>query len=169
MANIDNAEEYKPQRELRGWHVLLIFISFFALMFAVNGVFLYHAITSFPGEDIKKSYVQGLDYNRTLDARKAQNTLGWSASAGFEDGNLIFQLKDADGRLVRPHTVEAEIRRATTVRMDRTLELTRSASGAYIAKINDLDAGRWTIRFTVRSTADDQIRFQAIKTIMNTP
>ena len=55
--------------ELKGWHVLLILMAFFGVMFSVNGVFLYHAITSFPGEDVKKSYVQGLNYNDTLAVR----------------------------------------------------------------------------------------------------
>ncbi|MEO1305623.1 MAG: FixH family protein, partial [Pseudomonadota bacterium] len=83
------------EKTLKGWHVLLIMLGFFGIMFAVNGVFLYHAITSFPGEDIKKSYVQGLNYNDTLAVRAAQAELGWQAEAGLEDQTLVFRLFDA--------------------------------------------------------------------------
>ena len=72
-------------RELKGWHVLLIMLAFFGVMFSGNGVFLFHAITSFPGEDVKKSYVQGLSFNDTLADRAAQAELGWLAEAGLVD------------------------------------------------------------------------------------
>ena len=86
-------------KELKGWHVLLIMLGFFGVMFAVNGVFLYHAITSFPGEDVKKSYVQGLNYNQTLSARASQADLGWRAEAGLRDGTIAFRLFDAEAQL----------------------------------------------------------------------
>ena len=155
--------------QLKGWHVLIIMICFFSVMFTANGIFLYHAITSFPGEDVKKSYVQGLDYNRTIEARRNQEELGWSASAGYIDGQLIFQLKDKDGNYVYGHNVEAEIRRDVTVNDDRTLQLTRTASGDYFANIADLEAGQWSVRFVVRPQESDNIVFKAHKTITVLP
>ena len=58
------ADETAPRGKLTGWHVLWIMLGFFGLMFTVNGIFLYHAITSFPGEDVKKSYLQGLEIGK---------------------------------------------------------------------------------------------------------
>ena len=153
---------------LKGWHVLIIFLCFFGVMFAVNGVFLYHAITSFPGEDVKKSYVQGLNYNDTLEARKAQRELGWTALAGYERGELIFQLEDAAGVSIYEHDVEAEVRRAATMNEDQVIMLARSASGDFRSVMN-LEPGQWSIRFKVRSTEDGRLLFEARKNITVVP
>ena len=53
-------------------------IVFFGIIFSVNGLFLYKSISSFPGEDIKQSYRQGLAYNETLESRAAAKSL-WLA------------------------------------------------------------------------------------------
>ena len=70
-----SADPSSKSGKLTGWHVFWIMLGFFGLMFTVNGIFLYHAITSFPGEDVKKSYLQGLDYNSTLDAKGSDGAL----------------------------------------------------------------------------------------------
>lgn len=163
QSSFPNTVEAPPGKELKGWHVFLMMLVFFGIMFTANGIFLYHAITSFPGEDVKKSYVQGLDYNRTLEARKTQHELGWSAFAGFEDGVLIFHLTDAEGEPVYAHDVEADIRHAATINQDRTAILSQSSSGEYAAYIENLSAGQWTVRFRVRSKRDGQIVFRAQK------
>ena len=53
---------------LKGHHVLFWLMGFFGLMFVVNGVFLWAALSSFPGEDVRHSYLQGLQYNQTQDS-----------------------------------------------------------------------------------------------------
>ena len=153
----------RSEKQLKGWHVLLMMLGFFSIMFTANGIFLYHAITSFPGEDVKKSYVQGLDYNRTLEARRAQRALGWAAAAGFDKGRLVFELKDANDRDIYGHDVEAELRRAATIYDDRTIQLSRAASGAFVADLPDLETGQWTVRFSVRSHETGDLVFVAQK------
>lgn len=169
MSNFEAAQHNQPAGKLKGWHVLMCFIGFFGLMFAVNGVFLYHAITSFPGEDVKKSYVQGLDYNRTLSARKAQRALGWNAQAGFEQDRLIFKLRDSNDQIVYAHRVDAEIRHSATTQKDQTLTLTRSPTGEYAAEVSELGAGQWTVRFKVFSQVDNSLIFEAQKNIVVLP
>ena len=169
MSNFDIAQKDRSSPGLKGWHVLMCFLGFFTIMFTVNGIFLYHAITSFPGEDVKKSYVQGLDYNRTLSARKAQRDLGWSAQAGHDQGKLIFQLRDRYGQSVFAHQVLADIRHAATTQKDQTVHLERSASGEYTADIHELEPGKWTVQFSVLSPEDETVIFQAHKNIVVTP
>lgn len=65
---------------LKGGHVLTILLGAFALVIAANAVFITLAIRSFPGEEEKKSYMQGLAYNARLEEREAQEKLGWSAT-----------------------------------------------------------------------------------------
>ena len=67
--------------QVRGWHVLTALLAFFGAIIAVNIAFAVIAVRSFPGEDVRRSYVQGLQYNDTLAERRVQQALGWQASA----------------------------------------------------------------------------------------
>ncbi|MGB3625456.1 MAG: FixH family protein [Henriciella sp.] len=147
------AQPYRqgPDAKLKGWHVLLIMLGFFGVMFAVNGVFLYSAITSFPGEDVEKSYVQGLDYNSTLEARRAQAEAGWTVRAGVEAGTLIVELGAAEGEPVSTLAVTATLRRLVTDADDLIVALQPAGSrGRYESELPGLDTGRWEILIEAR-------------------
>ncbi|MEM1146862.1 MAG: FixH family protein [Pseudomonadota bacterium] len=159
-------EETVQQRELKGWHVLLIMMAFFGVMFAVNGVFLYHAITSFPGEDVKKSYVQGLNYNQTLAARAAQTERGWQAEAGLQENSLVFRLSDADGQPVSNQMVIGELRRLATDAEDQAVVFRAGPAGEYIADLGAPTPGRWSVRIYVMDAASDAVMFTASKTLI---
>ncbi|WP_018149375.1 FixH family protein [Henriciella marina] len=155
-----------PEAKLKGWHVLLIFLAFFGVMFAVNGVFLYNAITSFPGEDIKKSYVQGLDYNDTLEARKEQVAAGWKIRAGVAGDRLRVEMDAPEAMARRELIVTATMRRAVTSHDD--VELTLSPDepgGVFSAALPDLAPGRWDV-LVKASTADQDGVAQARKTVV---
>lgn len=153
-------------KELKGWHVLLIMLGFFGVMFAVNGVFLYHAITSFPGEDVKKSYVQGLNYNDTLAARAAQAELGWSAEAGLQDETLVFRLRDAEGVALSNYVVIGEIRRSATQDADQAIIYSARPNGEYVADAGALASGQWLLRINVMDPGAETVLFQVTKTIL---
>ena len=153
-------------KPLKGWHVLLIMLGFFGVMFAVNGVFLYHAITSFPGEDVKKSYVQGLNYNTTLAARAAQSELGWTAEAGLDDDQLIFRLTDAQGAGVTGQLVVGELRRRATQEQDRQLVFRAVAGGEYAVDAAGLSAGQWQVQIRVYDEITEAVQFTVNKTII---
>ena len=153
-------------KPLKGWHVLLIMLGFFGVMFAVNGVFLYHAITSFPGEDIKKSYVQGLNYNDTLAERAAYADLGWTAEAGLRDDALVFRLNDADGAPLSNYGVIGELRRATTRAADQAIVFDAHANGEYVFESAALEAGQWSLRVFVMDPAAEEKLFEVHKTIL---
>lgn len=141
-------------------------LGFFGVMFAVNGVFLYHAITSFPGEDVKKSYVQGLNYNQTLAARAAQSELGWVAEAGLRNDQLVFRLSDAGGAPVRGQLVIGELRRRATQDQDRQLVFSAASGGEYIAATSGLGAGQWQAQIRVYDTTSEALQFAVTKTIL---
>lgn len=164
-----SAEQMPSKGKLTGWHVLVIMLGFFGVMFAVNGVFLYHAITSFPGEDVKKSYLQGLDYNQTLDAKAAQDQLGWSAAAGVVGPDLVFDLTDAKGNPLSGYQVMSELRRAASTAHDQTLPMQPLEAGSYAVNVSDLPAGRWDVQFQVMEPAAGDIIFRADKRVVITP
>ena len=159
-------ESARPEKELKGWHVLLIMLGFFGVMFSVNGVFLFHAITSFPGEDIKKSYVQGLSFNDTLADRAAQAELGWTAEAGLVDDHLIVRLNDAADAPLSSQLVVGELRRLATKRDDRTISFQSRLHGEYAAQVGALAPGQWLLRVNVFDAQGDTVVFQVEKTLI---
>jgi len=156
---------------LKGWHVLLIFLAFFSVVFAVNGVFLHSAITSFPGEDVKKSYVQGLSYGDTLDRRARQAELGWQAGIGFTEQGIVMEVVDGNDAHIAGLVVDGELRRKVTSRDDRVLRFTSVGDGLYSADPGVLTAGEWHV--TVRAYDTEAARdaapqapvFEARKTL----
>lgn len=144
-----HAPSQDTEFKLKGWHVLLIMLSFFGVMFAVNGVFLYHAITSFPGEDVKKSYVQGLNYNDTLAQRAAQAELGWTAEAGWQDDQLIFRLRDDADVAISNMAVIGEVRRQATRSEDHAILFNPVGDGEYVVTDANLGPGIWVVRIRV--------------------
>ena len=141
-------------------------LGFFGVMFAVNGVFLYHAITSFPGEDVKKSYVQGLHYNDTLAARAAQAELGWTAEAGLVGTDLVFRLSDAEGQPLSNYAVIGEIRRRATQDADQALVFQAVSAGEYRVETQGLDSGQWDLRVSVFDAAGETLVFNVDKTLI---
>lgn len=160
---------HSADAKLKGWHVLLIMMAFFGVMFAVNGIFLYSAITSFPGEDVEKSYAQGLEYNSALEARRAQAELGWTIRAGLTGSDartVAVEIEAADGEPVVRMDVQATLRRPVTDAEDIVLSLQADqAAGRYTAPLpHDLAPGQWDL--IVRAVREsDGIAVEARKSV----
>lgn len=167
MIQAQTEPEFAPAgKPLKGWHVLLIMLGFFGVIFAVNGVFLYHAITSFPGEDVKKSYVQGLSYNNILAERAAQAELGWQAEAGLQNANMIVRLQDADGLPISSKFVVGELRRLATNQDDRAIAFEPGMNGEYSSPVGTLASGQWLLRVNVFDAQGDEVVFHVEKTLL---
>ena len=167
MIHVETDPEFETEHaKLKGWHVLLMMLGFFGVMFAVNGVFLYHAITSFPGEDVKKSYVQGLNYNETIAARARQAELGWRAEAGLQDDEILLRLSDKTGEPLTHRAVVGELRRVATREQDRALVFQSERDGAYSTPAGTLAPGQWRLRVSVLDPKADKVVFQVEKTLI---
>lgn len=140
----------KRQFEIRGWHVLAAMISAFGLVIAVNVAFAVIAIRTFPGEDVRRSYLQGVRYNETLEARREQAALGWSASAQLAQNgeriDLVVVLSDRDGAPLDDASIIGELRWPMDVRHDRALTFHQIEAGRYVAPLADLPSGFWRLR-----------------------
>jgi nitrogen fixation protein FixH len=82
-------------REITGKHVLFFTVSAFAVIIAVNVVMAWKAISTFPGLEVKNSYVA----SQTFDAdRDAQIALGWTMTPDYDAAakelRLVFADKD---------------------------------------------------------------------------
>ncbi len=140
------------KKELTGRHVLVMLLAFFGVMFAVNGYFTVAAVSSFRGEDVPRSYRQGLEYNKTIEARTVQTGLGWTARTNLieTEGNLpilILMLQDADGRGLEGVSFEAVLRHPTDTMNDTVITFEGTGAGRYVAPI-DVASGNWDVRAT---------------------
>jgi nitrogen fixation protein FixH len=142
----------RPKGQMKGWHALLWFLGFFGFMFVVNGIFLWAAITSFPGEDVEKSYLTGLDYNQELARRTHQEEAGWAAEIGFTpetDGlALTTRLLNADGAALPVFATTALLRHPSDRALDRAIDLAPAGGGEYRAPVGALTPGLWTVVIT---------------------
>lgn len=137
-------------RELKGWHVLAMLVGFFAVTIGVNAYFIYAAISSAPGEDQRKSYLQGLRYNDVLAARAAQAKTGWQAAYSARRGDagealLVVKVSDRDGAAVNGLALKGRLRHPTKVAEDVPVTLSGDAAGHYRAAVKDVARGSWTL------------------------
>lgn len=137
-------------RPLRGWHVLVIMLCFFGTVIAVNAAFIALAVQSFPGEDVRRSYLQGLQYNDKIAERREQAALGWQAAAalsGEGDGALLeVTLTGRENVPLDGAAVTGELQWPTDASLDRALVFEPAGAGRYVARLDDLPNGRWRLR-----------------------
>lgn len=144
--------------EIRGWHVLTAILAFFALVIGVNVAFTIAALNSFPGEDVKRSYLQGLHYNDTLAGRRAQDALGWRAALSIEPSAegpmIVLHIVDRSADGVPALQITGALRRPADAGMDRAITFTEIGGGAYRAPAPELTPGFWDVRINAARAAD---------------
>ncbi|WP_291844634.1 FixH family protein [Maricaulis sp.] len=135
-----------PLNPLRGWHVLIMILAFFGVTIGVNATFITLALQTHPGEDVPRSYVQGLNYNDTLDRREAQAALGWQARVNLVEQDLLVAISDADGAPVTGLAlVGTLIHRADTGR-DCPLDFAEARPGVYRVALPCGGTGDWRLQ-----------------------
>lgn len=144
------------RRPLTGRQVLIALIAFFGLVMGVNVIFIVTAIDSFPGEDVRRSWFQGIHFNDVLAERAAQNALGWRAVLGIggEGSSAYAELRmTAEEAPLGDLEIIAELRHPTDATRDRMLVFEKVELGVWRAPLGDVAPGRWDIAFTARDLA----------------
>ncbi|WP_163848629.1 FixH family protein [Pseudooceanicola aestuarii] len=138
---------------LRGWHVGTGFVAAFGVIITVNLVMATQAVRTFPGLEVKNSYVASQEFDRR---RAAQEALGWTILADWQDGMVHLSITDTAGAPVRVRDLQAVVGRATHVAQDVTPVL--AFDGArYVAPL-DLGPGNWNLRML--AVAEDGTEFR---------
>lgn len=140
-------------KEIKGRHVLIGAVLAFGVIIGANMTLAVNAVRTFPGLEVKNSYVASQNFDRE---RSAQLSLGWNVSATVADGELRLAIKDANGKPVRPAELEATFGRATHVRDDQTPDF-RYENGVYVAPV-DAAGGNWNIR--LKAVSENGTEFQ---------
>ena len=154
-------------KPLRGIHVFWMVFAFFAIVAAVDVLFIVRAVGSFPGEDAPNSYLVGLDYNSTLARRSEQEKLGWRADAGVDNGStLIVRMRTRVGEPLRGLDVSVVVHRIGRSEEGATVRLAERRPGEYAAAFDSTDGGRFMCSIKARRQGEAEIAFEASKTLV---
>ena len=141
------------ERQFTGRHAAIIFVSAFAIIIGVNLVLAFSAVKTFPGLEVKNSYVASQEFD---ERKAAQTALGWTVGASHTGGLLTLSITDKLGKPVEVATLDAVLGRPTHVKDD--MEPAFQFDGiAYVAPV-ELSDGNWNIR--MKATAADGTEFQ---------
>jgi nitrogen fixation protein FixH len=152
-------------KKLAGWHVLAALLLFFAAIIAINIAFAVAAVQTFPGEDERRSYTQGLRYNDVLAERRSQAELGWRAEGSLiqttQGAELVVYLRDRRGNPIDGATIDGALRWPASESGDHAVTFVSRGDGRYTAEIGALNAGRWELRARAEDSAGRALNFEA--------
>jgi len=101
--------------EIKGWHVATVFVLAFSVIIAVNLTLAYNAVRTFPGLEVKNSYVASQSFD---EDRATQVALNWDVSAALQGDELTLTIIE-NGRAIFPEIESATFGRATNVAQDQ--------------------------------------------------
>ena len=156
---IDAAERGSP---LTGWKVLLYLVGFFGVVFAVNGVMVYEALSTLTGVDTDSAYQAGRMYENDVEMARAQEARRWRIDAKVTpsaDGErrLDIDARDAAGQPLRGLVATAVFERPTDRRLDRSVEVAEVAPGRFDGSAR-IAAGQWDLVIELSRQGDRLFR-----------
>jgi nitrogen fixation protein FixH len=142
-------------KELTGKHVLIIFLVFFGVIFAVNGFMIYKSQSTWNGLETEDAYRKGLKYNQQLSELHEQNERGWIMDVKREElpGDIMrftAMPKDHNQQTLTLLDLSLELKRPTHEGMDRVFPLKETALGVYTGETQALPKGKWYLLVTAR-------------------
>ena len=132
-------------KELTGRHVFGIFALGFGVIIAVNAALAWNAVRTFPGLEVKNSYIASQSFARE---RTAQVALGWEVSARLLGEDLILTIAK-DGAPLSPVIESAVFGRATSIAVDQTPAFAFDGT-AHVARV-EAGPGNWNLRLAMRA------------------
>ena len=139
----------KQARILTGRHVLLWLVAFFGIVFAVNGVLVRAAISTFGGVETLSSYRAGLQFEQEVGLVARQDALHWQVSGTLtRDGTgvavLDVTVRDAQGTPLSGLTADARLAHPADDRLDRVIAV-RSVAGGVFRGVAQAQPGQWEL------------------------
>lgn len=139
--------------ELTGRHVFAITAGAFAVIIGVNAVLAFKAVSTFPGLEVRNSYIAGRGFD---DRKAAQEALGWTLTPAYDGGLITLAFTDRAGQPVKVQDLQVLVGR-TTAAHDDTRPAFALAGAAYTARV-PLAPGKWMVKVT--ATAADGTLFE---------
>lgn len=140
---------------LNGRKVLMIFCAFFGVIFAMNGLFLYFAFSTFGGIDAAGAYRSNFLLTSQIAAAERQKNLGWTVDGSVTrnaagTARIEVRAQDRDGKPVSIATLAVELQRPADRRRDRTASMRHAGHGRFEGVADKIDAGQWVMIITMQ-------------------
>jgi nitrogen fixation protein FixH len=132
---------------LTGAKVLAMLLTFFVVVFGVNGVMMYDAISTFRGQTADHPYEAGLKYNGELAAAAAQDQRGWKVELTMSDG-VRASFRDAEGKPLEGLAVAGMFAAPADTKRDRAFAMVETSPGVYAGPA--APAGVWEYQLTAK-------------------
>ncbi|HSP51196.1 MAG TPA: FixH family protein [Pseudolabrys sp.] len=148
MKTTSNRKQQQP-RELTGGKVLLWLVAFFGIIFAVNGVLVQAAISTFGGVETLSSYKAGLQFEQEVGLVARQDALHWQVNGTLtRDGAgvavLDLTVRDVQGTPLAGLSADARLAHPTDDRLDRVMAVRSVAGGAFHGSA-EAQPGQWEL------------------------
>ncbi|MBW6396831.1 FixH family protein [Roseomonas sp. HJA6] len=141
------AMEQVPHDPRRSRWIPWAFVGAFLVVFTVNGVLIYYAISTFTGVTVPRAYEQGRHYDSVLAEAARQDALGWRAEVTLAGGLLSVVATDRDGHPV-PGRIEGVLLRPLEG-IELPLAFGPRGGGRWAAEVQPTERGQWEARLTL--------------------
>lgn len=150
----------RSPKPLTGRTVLLYFVSFFGIIFAMNFYMVRVAISSFSGVETESAYKAGQLFKNDIAAAHAQDARHWSVEAHLQRGDtagITLTARDADGRMLAGLVPEIRLSHPTDKRRDVPLEFVELTPGQF-KNITSVPEGQWDLVIDLKRDAETLFR-----------
>jgi nitrogen fixation protein FixH len=135
--------------ELTGRKVLLWLVAFFVVIFAVNGVLVEAAISTFGGLVTPSSYQAGLMFESEVARAERQQALHWHVDGKLTrdragEAVLDISVRDAQGAPVTGLSADATLAHPADARLDHVIHLSRIGAGDFHGQARG-HSGQWEL------------------------
>ena len=140
---------HRKSKELTGRAVLLWLVGFFAVIFAVNGVLVQAATSTFRGLETGSSYQAGLIFKQEVDSAERQDALHWQVSGKLMrkaagQAELDVSARDANGVPLAGLIAKARLGHPADSRLDHGIPLGSAVSGSFHGSV-EAQPGQWDL------------------------
>jgi nitrogen fixation protein FixH len=148
MKTAANAKRKAP-RELTGRAVLFWLLGFFGFVFAINGVLVQAATSTFGGLETSSSYKAGLMFKHEEALAARQAALRWRVDGKITrdkagEAVLDVAVRDNNGVAVTGLTALARLAHPATARLDHNVPLKSIGVGVFHGEVQ-AEPGQWEL------------------------
>lgn len=149
-------------RELTGRMVLALLLAFFGVIFAVNGVLVHKALSTFGGVETESSYNAGQSFEREVAKAEAQDARHWRIAGEVTratDGAALLDIvaRDAGGAALTGLDALVSFERPTDRRLDRAIIVSNDGPGHFRGRAT-IAAGQWDLVIELWRQGERQFR-----------
>jgi nitrogen fixation protein FixH len=150
----------RAPRPITGRTVLLYFIGFFGIIFAMNFYMVRVAVSSFSGVETESAYKAGLSFKNDVAAAQTQDARHWAVEASLQRGDatsLVIAARDAQGQPLPGLNPEVRLAHPTDKRRDVLLGLAELAPGQF-RSLTPMPEGQWDLVIELRRATETVFR-----------